>query len=103
VDVAKEIELLWRAMLPGLPKDPDPEERVIVPHAPTIIAFAREGESVKTGGIAMAAYDTPVYRAFLDIVEDLTKVCDRSGKSTDRIFSRLPTKIQRLRGKLEKP
>jgi hypothetical protein len=98
VDVAKEIELLWRAMLPGLPKDPDPEERVIVPHAP---AFAREGDSVKTGRIAMAAYNTPAYRAFMGIVDDLIRVCDRGGNATDPILARLPDKVRRLRTQLQ--
>lgn len=98
-DVAKEIELLWRAMLPGLLKDPDPKERVIVPHAPAIIAFARQGDSVKTGTIPMVAYNTPAYRAFMGIVDDLTKVCDRTGNSTD-VLRKLPFKIRKLRTQL---
>lgn len=99
-EVASEIEVLWRTMLGGLPKEPITGERVIVPHAPAIIAFAREGDLVKTGRIAMAAYDTPVYRAFLDIVDDLTKACDRTGRSTETVLRRLPSKIRNLRAQL---
>jgi|GEM_PF-3841105 len=99
--VANEIELLWRTMLPGLPKEPVTEEHMLVVHAPAIIAFARENNSVKTGKIAMAAYDTPTYRAFLEIVDELTKACDRGASPTDPVFTRLPDKIRRLSVRLQ--
>jgi len=102
-EVAKEIELLWRTMLPGLLKEPtEPivgEHRLII-HAPYIIALARDNNSVKTGSIAMAAYNTPAYVAFMGIVDDLIKVCDRGGSSADPIFRRLPDKIRHLRTRL---
>lgn len=99
---AQEIELLWRTMLPGLAREPHTigGMRVLVPHAPAIIAFEREGNLVKTGRIAMVAYDTAVYRAFMDVVDDLVKGCSRGGSVRDPIFERLPSKIRDLRAKL---
>jgi hypothetical protein len=100
-DVAKEIGLLWRAMLSGLAKDPDPTARVVVPHAPSVIAFWREDDSVETGMVAMVAYNAPNYRAFMNIVEDLIKI-SRSRDPKDPIAMRLPNKIRALRVKFEK-
>lgn len=99
--MAAEISLLWRTMLPGLPKDPDPARRLIVPHFPTIIGFDRQADAVKTGRIPMAAHNTPVYRAFLVIVGDLIRACDSGAQPTDPIFSQLSDKINRLRSRFE--
>lgn len=100
-DVAKELELLWQTMLPGVPHTQFP--RILVTHAPIFDAWVRKNHSVETGRIPKAAYDTPVYRAFVDVITDLRAVCDRGGKSSDPIFRRLPTKIRSLRVKLEMP
>ena len=100
--VADEIEMLWKKMLPGLSNEPNTigGEHVLVAHAPSIIAFAREGNAVKTGQVAMVAYNTPAYREFISIVDDLIKECDRGGKPNDPIFAILPDKIRRLRARL---
>jgi hypothetical protein len=97
-EVANEIELLWQTMLPGVAKAPEP--RILSAHAPIFDAFVRRDHSVRTGRIHMAAYDTPVYRAFVDVITDLRAVCDRGGNSADPIFKRLPTKIRNLRARL---
>lgn len=101
-EVANEIGLLWRAMLPGLPDEPRNQStrHVLYIHAPAFIAFSRDNNSVKTGRIATAAHDTPAYRAFLGIVDDLIKVCDRSSASTDAVLRKLPSKIRDLRTRL---
>jgi hypothetical protein len=97
-EVAKEIDELWRAMLPGVPHEKVPV--ILTTHTPIFDAWVRRGSSVDTGGVPMAAYDTPVYRAFVDVVTDLRKVCDRNGSSTDPLFRQLPTKIRNLRKRL---
>jgi hypothetical protein len=96
--VAKEIDELWRTMLPGVPHEKVP--LILTTHTPIFDAWVRKDNSVEAGRIPMAAYDTPTYRAFVDVIKDLREVCDRSGNSTDPIFKRLPTKIQNLRARL---
>jgi hypothetical protein len=100
--VADEIEMLWKKMLPGLPNEPNTigGEHVLVPHAPSIIAFGREGSAVKTGQVAMVAYNTPAYREFVSIADDLIETCDGGSKPSDPIFVRLTDKIRRLRTRL---
>jgi len=100
-EVAKELELLWRTMLPGLAEAPKPP--VLYMHTPILIAFARENNSVETGSIPIAAYDTPIYRDFLAVVKDLKDLCDHGANSTDPAFAPLPDKIRRLRARLGKP
>lgn len=97
-NVANEIELLWRAMLPGLPHEP--ESRRIYMDYPAFVAFERNNNSVHAGRIAMAAMDTPAYDSFVQIVEDLMRAC--SGEQKDRRLLRLPFKIQHLRALLKK-
>lgn len=48
-EVVKDLELLWRTMLPGAEKAPIP--RTLHVHAPLFIAFTREEDSVKAGKI----------------------------------------------------
>jgi hypothetical protein len=98
-DVAKELELLWRAMLPGLEEAPKPP--VLYMHTPRLIAFSRENNSVETGSIAIAAYNTPIYRGFLGVVGDLKDLCDHGADSTDPAFGRLADRIRRLRARLQ--
>lgn len=98
-EVANEVELLWRAMLPGLAEAPKPSELHM--HAPIFIAFGRKNNTIETGSIAIAAYDSLAYRAFVDIISDLRAVCDRGGGPTDPIFRKLPNRIQRLRARLQ--
>jgi hypothetical protein len=97
-EVANEIELLWQTMLPGVAKAPEPGTLSV--HAPIFDAFVRSDHSVKTGRIPMAAYDTPVYRAFVDVIKDLREACDRHVNSADPMFKRLPVKIRNLRARL---
>jgi hypothetical protein len=97
-EVAKELELLWRTMLPGLAESPKPP--VLYMHTPILIAFAREDNSVKTGSIAIAAYNTPIYRDFLNVVKCLKDLCDHGANLTDPAFAPLPDKIRRLRERL---
>lgn len=97
-EVANELELLWQTMLPGVAKAPKP--RTLHIHAPIFDAWVRKDHSVKTGRIPTAAYDTPIYRAFVDVITDLRAACDRDGNSADAIFTRLPNKIKRLRARL---
>lgn len=100
--VANEIGLLWRKMLPGSPSEPKTHStmHVLYIHPPAFIAFARENQSVKTGRIAAAAFDTPAYRAFGDIVDDLLRACDGDDLSRKSIFTHLPEKIRHLREQL---
>lgn len=99
---ASEIGLLWREMLPGLSDEPKDQSttHVLFIHAPAFIAFSQNNGSVKTGRIAMAAYDTPAYRAFVDIVGDLISACDRGAKAEDPVFARLLDRSRRLRSRL---
>jgi hypothetical protein len=98
-DVARELDVLWTTMLPGLPSAPKPPKLYM--HTPTFIAFARKNGSVETGSIAIAAYDTPIYRAFLDVLRELRDLCDRGASSTDPTLTRLPRKIRRLAERLK--
>ncbi|MGI9086415.1 MAG: hypothetical protein ACR2HH_01520 [Chthoniobacterales bacterium] len=99
-NVAKEIELLWQTMLPGsLRGGEDQSERIYV-HPPGFEAFLRRNNSVRAGTIPMAAIDTPAYRSFVHIVEDLLKACN--GGSKDQIFARLPSRMQHLRALLKR-
>ena len=101
-NVANEIELLWETMLPGLPREPENESthHVIYIDAPAFVALLRSKDTVQTGRIAMTAIDTPAYRCFVQIVEDLIKVCNE--RRHDRILGRLPPRIQHLRALLQK-
>lgn len=95
--VARELEALWNKMLPGCEAEPIARDLYI--HAPVFIGFARERRSVSTGKIVPAAYDTELYRSFVDLVTDLRKVC-ASGGSQNSILQRLPKKIKEVSAKL---
>jgi hypothetical protein len=103
-EVANEIELLWRVMLPGSPREPKEPKETVTLHlnVTVLIAFAKEDRSVKTGGIAMLMHNTTAYREFADVVDDLIKLCEHPGGATDPIFARLPDSIRRLRTRLRK-
>jgi hypothetical protein len=96
--VADELKLLWQTMLPGVAKAPEP--LTLSAHAPLFDAWVRKDRSVKAGRISGAAYDTPVYRAFVDVINDLREACDRHANSADPIFKGLPVKIRNLRTRL---
>jgi hypothetical protein len=97
-EVGNELDQLWRTMLPGVPENQVP--RILAMHAPILDAWVRKDHSVEAGRVPMAAYDTPIYRAFVDVVKDLREACDRHAVPTDPIFKRLPTKIHNLRARL---
>ena len=97
-DVARELDLLWRTMLPGLTKPP--VSRDLYTHVPMFIGLAREDHSIETGSVCLAAYNTPIYRMFVDVITDLRAVTDRATSATDPIFRRLPDKMRRLRARL---
>jgi hypothetical protein len=96
--VAKEIELLWQTMLPGVTNPP--RLQTLYTHVPIFDAFVRQNHSVETGRVCLQAYNTPVYRAFVDVITDLRAVCDRGSNSADPVFRRLPAKIRNLRARL---
>jgi hypothetical protein len=97
-DVVSELALLWRAMLPGLAQPPLSQD--LYTHVPIFIGFTREGGPVKTGSICRAAYNTPIYRMFVDVIADLRDVSDRAASATDPVLRRLPDKMRRLRARL---
>jgi hypothetical protein len=99
LDLSKELEALWRVMLPGLAEEPRPP--VLYMHTPTLIAFARDNNGIEAGGIAIAAYNTPIYGAFLDVVKELKDLCDRGASSTDPAFASLTDKVRRVRVRLQ--
>jgi hypothetical protein len=99
-ELAIEVEHLWKAMLPGVDVAPVPE--VFSAHGPAFIAFARENHSVKTGRICLAAYDTEAYRRFVEIIDDLKRLCDSGGNSTPTVTATLPAKIRNLTARLSK-
>jgi hypothetical protein len=96
--VANELELLWETMLPGVTAPPEP--RFLRTHIPIFDAWVRKDHRVKAGRITAAAYDTPIYQAFVEVIKDLREVCDRDAKFDEPIFKRLPDKIRRLRARL---
>jgi hypothetical protein len=96
-DVANQIELLWQTMLPGASKEPGFDRLYM--HAPLFIAFANQNGSIKTGKMAFAAYHTPAYEEFVDIVNVLINACEHpTSKSTD--LQRLSSKIRHLTARL---
>lgn len=98
-EVANEIEQLWRTMLPGVPQEEVP--LILTTHTPIFDAWVRKDHSaVDAGRIPMAAYDTPIYRSFVNVIKELRDVCDRGGKATDPVFARIPDKIRALRKRL---
>jgi hypothetical protein len=97
-EVAIEIEQLWRTMLPGVPHEKVPP--ILTTHTPIFDAWVRYGHSVEAGRIPMAAYDTPLYRVFVDVIKDLREACHRHARPGDPIFRRLPAKIRDLRRRL---
>jgi hypothetical protein len=99
-NVASEIQLLWQSMLPGSQSEPRNRPGRVYLDYPAFVASMRNDGSVQTGRLAAAAIDTPAYHSFVQIVEDLLKACD--GGQTDKILSRLPSKIQHLRALLKK-
>lgn len=95
---AKEIDELWRVMLPGTPREKVPP--ILTTHTPIFDAWARHGNSIDAGRIPMAAYDTPIYHLFVEVIKDLRDVCDRRAKPTDPVFFSLPDKIRALKKRL---
>lgn len=96
-DIANEIELLWQKMLSGPSKEPD--ARGLYMDAPTFIAFARQNDLIKTGKMSLAAYHTPAYEEFVDITNDLSKICEHpSAKS--RVLQKMPSKMRHLAARL---
>lgn len=99
-ELSNEIDLLWQKMLGGLGREPTTKTRTLVMHAPAIIAFAKQKNSVTTGRIAMAAYGSPLYRDFMNVVDDLTSMCETGARPRDSEFRKLAEKMRRLRERL---
>jgi hypothetical protein len=98
-ELAKELELLWKTMLPGLAEAPIPRDLYV--HTPIFIGFVRENNSVKTGSVSIASYNTPIYRAFVDIITDLRTIADRNSDSSESILAGLPSKVRSVRIRLQ--
>lgn len=98
--LANELELLWRTMLPGLREAPIPRDLHM--HTPIFIGFVRENNSVKTGSVCIAAYNTPIYQAFVDVISDLRTLADQGVNSTQSVLSKLPFKVRQLRMRLDR-
>jgi hypothetical protein len=96
-DVAEQVERLWQTMLPGPSKEP--EARGLYMDAPTFIGFAKRNDSVNTGTIAFAAYHTPAYDEFVDIANDLIRICEHPGFKLSAL-QKLRSKIRNLTARL---
>ncbi len=92
-NLANQIELLWQTMLPGAPKEPDFGRLYM--HAPLFIAFDNQNRSVTTGIMAFAAYHTPAYEEFVEIVNVLVDACERPASKLNDL-QRLSSKIRHL-------
>jgi hypothetical protein len=99
-NVANEIEALWQVMVPGLLREPQTNERVIVIRAPSFVSFRRTSGGVLAGRIVDLAYGSPAYRGFVDIVDELIDSCRTPGGKRNLLHARLPSKMQKLRARL---
>lgn len=99
-EVANELQLLWRTMLPGVSKEPSSRMRTYLLHPPNFVGFVRDNGMIKTGEIANSAYSTEAYREFAGIVDDLINVCNPGSGSKESIFAGLSANIRTLRARL---
>lgn len=97
-EVVKEIARLWDTMLPGVDVAPVPE--TFSSHGPAFIAFARNGQAIKTGSICIAAYDTKPYHLFVEIVNDLKKLCRADSGARESLYRTLAVKLRTLSQRL---
>jgi hypothetical protein len=96
-DIANQVELLWQTMLPGPSKEPEASRLYM--DAPTFLAFAKQNDLIKTGKMSLAAYHTPAYEEFVDITNDLIRICeDPSAKSS--VLQKMPSKMRQLATRL---
>jgi hypothetical protein len=100
-NVASEIEHLWQTMLSRLPPEPkDSTTHTVYLNAPVFLAFAHENSSVTTGTVANAGYDTSTYRTFVDIVDNLTNLCEKDARTREGMLEKLSDKVRDLERRL---
>jgi len=97
-ELASDLERLWATMLPGLQVAPMP--RTFPVHGPAFIGFARTNNAVKAGRMGIAAYGTPAYKSFLEVVSDLKILCTGDGAAKGDAVRRLLPKIKGLTARL---
>ena len=101
-NVASDVEALWQVMVPGLLREPQTNEHVIIIRAPSFVSFRRTSGGVVAGRVADRAYGSPAYRGFVDIVDDLIDSCRAPGGKRNLLLAGLPAKMQKLRARLSK-
>ena len=84
-------------MLPGSQKEP--EFKSLYMHAPVFIAFCKRDGSVNSGRMAFAAYHSPAYEEFVDIIKDLIDSCEHPAVKAS-LMEKLSGKIRRLTARL---
>ena len=93
-DMARQIEVLWETMVPGVREEP--ERKTFGALAPGVTyALKKNGSSIELGVVASGAYGTPAYEEFIKIVDDLISLCERPGARA-RLLQKLPPKIRHL-------
>jgi hypothetical protein len=97
-DIAKQIEVLWQTMVPGVLEEP--ERKTFGSTAPgTVYALKNNGGSIELGAVAFGAYHTPAYEELIEIVDDLIRMCERPA-SRALILQQLPPKLRHLTHRL---
>ena len=99
-DIARQIEVLWETMVPGVLKEPERKTFAFGALAPGVIfALKKNGSSIEIGTVAFGAYGTPAYEEFIKIVDDLIGLCERP-RARARLLQKLPPKIRHLTNRL---
>ena len=99
-DIARQIEVLWETMVPGVLKEP--ERKGFGALAPGMVyALKKNGSSIELGVVAFGAYGTPAYEELIKIVDDLIGLCERPAARA-LLLQKLPAKIRRLTHRLGK-
>jgi hypothetical protein len=97
-DIANQIEVLWQTMVPGVVKEP--ERKTFGSTAPgTVYALKNDGRSIQVGAVAFGAYHTPAYEEFIQIVDDLIRLCERPA-SRALTLEKLPPRVRHLTDRL---
>ena len=99
-DVAAQVEAFWRTILPGAHRKPEPLAGEINLRLTLFVASVRDRGRIEVGEVPLPARNTPAYRCFVDIAEDLLRAVN--GDTAERRFARLPSKIRNLQALVEK-